>query len=584
MSFKNIILNIFLSLTIFFISCAESVNQDSITIEAKNNIVSGELVSFKYNTDNDYEYVQGFLVDENNFVIEEYERQKFNKEYIVRRIINVGLESYKRYSLQLDFINKTNVTSRIYPLQIQPSVSVISLCHTNECQTLTGNVLEKVSNIITIKTYRIAAKKIIYKINSPYTETVLIEHSYNTPVSEDYLDNILFEKIPEDVSFYIASITIQVFDDDNNLAETVFPVKVTRPLEIKHFGKYELAEVYEPIPVTGCIPGSVGNTVQYSESESETRQNSVSITINQSWSDSFSSNTSQTISEGISVGETLSTVNTSSMSNSETQSESFSNTTSESESNNISYSTNDGESWSWSLGESSSSTEGQTQTEGDNTNVSGSTTVGVSGEGSLPFLAKASGKVEVSAGISRGWNSSSSNSSSETNGESRGYTTSGSSQEGRTFGSVQNDSRSHSLSGAYILSSTTSNAISESSSLSSDRVWNMSESLSSGKVVTEGNSESISQTIVNSNSSTTTFSYSGYIPRGRYGVFFRQTSRYVKLSEIITYDLNGFPQHAGFIMMNSWAWAPELSIDNTCENAMISSLPIAECIIQPCGE
>ncbi len=272
------------------------------------------------------------------------------------------------------------------------------------------------------------------------------------------------------------------------------------------------------------------------------------------------------------------------MSESETQSESFSDTASQGESSNISFNTTDGENWSWSLDEGSSETQGQSQGQNTNTSVNGSTTVGVSGEGSLPFLAKASGKVEVSAGVARGWGDTSSTSSSETSSLNRGYSTGGSLQSGRTFGSVQNDSRSHSLSGSYVLSSSNSNAISESSSLSSSKVWNMSESVSSGKVITEGNSESVAQTIVNSSSSTTTFSYSGYIPRGRYGVFFRQTSRYVKLSEIITYDLNGFSNHARFIMMNSWAWAPELSVKESCEEAIESSLPIAECLIPPCGE
>ena len=112
----------------------------------------------------------------------------------------------------------------------------------------------------------------------------------------------------------------------------------------------------------------------------------------------------------------------------------------------------------------------------------------------------------------------------------------------------------------------------------------MSESLSSGSVVTTGNSESIAQTIVSSSSSSTTFSYSGYIPRGRFGIFFRQTSRYVKLSEIISYNMNGFPQHAGFIMMNSWAWAPELSISESCEEAIVSRLPNAKCFIEPCDK
>ena len=202
----------------------------------------------------------------------------------------------------------------------------------------------------------------------------------------------------------------------------------------------------------------------------------------------------------------------------------------------------------------------------------------------MPFLAKASGKVEVSAGIQRGWGNTNTSSESSTSSTNRGYTSGGSSQNGRSFGSTQNDSRSYSLNGAYVLSSSTSNSVSESSSLSSGRVWNMSESISSGKVITEGNSESLSQTIVTSESSSTTFSYSGYIPRGRFGTFFRQTSRYVKLSEIITYTLDGYPQHAGYVMMNTWAWAPDLSIGSSCEEAGISSLPVSECLIPPCGE
>ena len=140
------------------------------------------------------------------------------------------------------------------------------------------------------------------------------------------------------------------------------------------------------------------------------------------------------------------------------------------------------------------------------------------------------------------------------------------------------------MTGTYVLSSSASNVISDSTSLSSGRVWNMSASRSSGQVVTEGNSQSIAETIVNSSSSSTTFSYSGYIPRGRFGTFFRQTTRYVKLSEIIAYDINGFPSHAGYLMMNTWAWAPELTVGSSCEEAMQTQLPQSECFIPPCGE
>ena len=493
------------------------------------------------------------------------------------------MRSRESYRINLAFENESETEFRVIPITVEPSVIIDNICSSENCEGYSGNIVENVPFKVKVSSFKIVPSKYRYEIVTPYNSYEYV-NEYNTPVSEDWIENIKLEKIPDGVSSYIALLSIKAIDDNNNFAETYIPLKVVRPVEIHHFGKHELAEVYEPVPVTGCIPGTVGSNVQYSESTSETRQNSVSITINRNWSDSYSSNESQTISEGISVGETQSTVNSSSMSNSETQSDSYSTSQSEGESNNISYNTSEGENWSWSLGESSSETNGETQSQNTNTGVNASTTVGVSGEGSLPFLAKASGKVDVSAGVSRGWGETNGTSSSETTAESRGYSTGGSSQNGRTYGSVQNDSRSHTLSGAYVLSSSTSNSISESSSLSSSRVWNMSESVSSGKVVTEGNGESIAQTIVDSSTSSTTFSYNGYIPRGRFGIFFRQTSRYVKLSEIVTYNLDGYPSHAGFIMMNTWAWAPELSVSNTCEDAMTSSLPTSECLIPPCGE
>jgi len=572
--------------SLLFLSCSQGkVKQEKILSISSKNLTSGEVVEFSVDRKEiNVTDVSCLLASKSsNNVVEKYRLHRKNNNFFINRFLNKKISSHDFYYLDCNINVNEKVYEQTFDINIQPSVVIKSLCSTSNCSSITGNVINNVSNKLEVSTLKIMPIKFVYDIETPY-ESYQFVHDFNSPVSTDYLDNIVFKEISNDLSYYIALIKVTVFDVNNNIAETIIPVKVVRPVEVKHFGKHELAEVYDPVPVTGCIPGTVGSNVQYSESTSETRQNSVSITINNNWSNSFSSNESRITSEGISIGETQGTVNSSSMSNSETQTESFSETQSEGEGNNISFDITEGENWSWSLNESSSSTEGQSQSQNTNTGVNGSTTVGASGEGSLAFFAKASGKIEVSAGVSRGWGESNGSSSSETNSESRGYTTGGSSQNGRSYGSVQNNSRSHSLSGAYVLSSSTSNAITESSSLSSGRVWNMTESLSSGKVVTEGNSKSISQTIVNSSSSSTTFSYGGYIPRGRYGIFFRQTSRYIKLSEIITYDLNGFASHAGFVMMNSWAWAPELSIATSCEEAMQSSLPLSECLIPPCGE
>ncbi len=578
---KKIIVSLFLA---FIACCSNSLPKEQISISTSSNrITSGEMISFDIESESPVQQVKSYLIGADGFTYETYSSVLNNNQFIINRFLNTRIPFGQNYSLNFVLETENSQVLRTMPINIGPSVIVNSFCASDNCESLTGNVLEGIKNKLTISFYNIAPVAVRYIITTP-NDNFQILHEFNSPVQEDWIENLVFEKVNKEYSSYISKIEILAYDIDSNEAKTELPFRVVRPIEIKHFGNYELAEIYEPVPVTGCIPGTVGNSVQYSESQTETRQNSVSVTYNKSWSDSNSTSLSSSNSEGISINETDSTVVTSSLSESETQSESFSNTSSQGESNNVQFSTSDGENWSWSLDESESQTTGTSQGESSNTGVNGSTTVGVSGEGSLPFLAKASGKVEVSAGIQRGWGNTNSSSESNSTGTNRGYSTGGSSQNGRAFGSTQNDSRSYSLSGAYVLSSSTSNSVSESSSLSSGRVWNMSESISSGKVITEGNSESLSQTIVSSESSSTTFSYSGYIPRGRYGTFFRQTSRYVKLSEIITYSLDGSPQHAGYVMMNTWAWAPDLSLGISCEQAGISSLPVSECLIPPCGE
>ena len=576
---------VFCFLIVLLLNCCSNADlKEKIELEVeKSQITSGQSFKVSYTKNLDYKTVRAFLISNKEEIIESYGIQEYKNSFIVNRFLNKQIDFQKNYFIVLDFENENNLTQAMLPIQIGPSVIIDSFCASLDCKSNSGNVVQEVYNRINISLFKIAAVKVDYTVVTPY-ESFSFTHNFSSPTDVDWLEGVVLKEVPEELSSYVATLHVKAHDINNNFAETYLPFRVVRPIEVKHFGKYELAETYEPVPVTGCIPGTIGNNVQYSESESETRQNSVGITLSRNWSNSDSTSVNSTQMEGISISETEDTVVSSSLSESETVSESESNSFSNSESANISFSSSDGENWSWSLGEAETQGTSNSSTSSSNTSVNGSVTTGFSGEGSLPFLAKASGKVEVSAGVSQGWGSSDTNGSSSSDTTSRGYTTGGSAQNSASYGSVSNDARSHSLSGSYVLSSSTSNTITEANGKSSGRVWNMSESISSGRVVTEGNSENISETIVTSNSSSTTFSYSAYIPRGRYGVFYRQTSRYVKLSEIITYDLDGFPSHAGFIQMNSWAWAPELSIGEDCLNMPEPNLPQATCFITPCGE
>ena len=94
-------------------------------------------------------------------------------------------------------------------------------------------------------------------------------------------------------------------------------------------------------------------------------------------------------------------------------------------------------------------------------------------------------------------------------------------------------------------------------------------------------SEAEARTWTESSSHTTLTSYSGVIPEGSYGTFYRQTMRLVRKAYIISYDLCGVAHVQGEMVFNEWSWAPELAVGPSCLPE--SSFPPAECLIEPCG-
>ena len=548
-------------------------------------LVSGELLEIKYKLNNEATNVFSYLTDKQGNELEFYGGQAVGESFIINRFLNTKVETLNN-SFYLQFVfydNEDFLYTYSMPIRIAPSVIIESVCALENCESLTGNVVHQTPQKIKVSTTGFSPIKYSYSI-STLNDVLTFENEYNNPVDIDWIQNVVMPAVPNSNSSYIATLRVEAEDMEGNVIETSLPFRVVRPMEVKHYGKYELAEIYEPIPVSGCIVGSIGNNVSYSESTTETRQNSVNIVISKSWSDSNSTNVSNNTTEGISIGETRNVVNSSSLSESETFSENETVSSSTSDGTSATFSTDDGESWSWNISETD--TTGSSNTSNGSTTIGGnaSVTVGVEGEGSLPFLAKASGSVATTVGVSGSYTNGSSETNSNSSSSGRGYTTSGSQNSGRSFGSVQNVSNSSSLSGTYAYNNSDSFSSSQGNGQSSTRVWNMSEAVSSGKVVTTGDSESISETIVESTSSTTTFSYSSYIPLGRSGIFYRQTSRWTRLSEIITYDLNGFPSHAGYISMSSWSWAPSLSIGESCREIPQPQMEPATCYIPPCGE
>lgn len=129
-----------------------------------------------------------------------------------------------------------------------------------------------------------------------------------------------FAEVPYGLQAYRGSISVRAEEEDGTVHELQVRMTVRRPLQVGFHAAIQPAQIYEPVPVSGCIPGgSNGRGVNYSESHSEVRERSMSIGWSQDWESTYTQGHSENYTEG------------------------------GSESNRVGFSTADGSNWSWNV-------------------------------------------------------------------------------------------------------------------------------------------------------------------------------------------------------------------------------------------
>ncbi len=417
--------------------------------------------------------------------------------------------------------------------------------------------------------------------------TVEFVHDFNGPTDRDSLgvdEAIIFNPIPADQQFYAAGIRVIAEDAEGRQVETALPMSVHRPIEIVHSGKRELAERYTPVPVSSCTPGSIGTQVTYSETRTEYRQQSVSITINQSWSQQNGTGRTESWQEGISEGQSRSRSLGGTDREEERAQETYGVSYGTSEANSMNYSTTDGESWSWSRRESEGNTEYEDQLDRVYGDGSWSGTVGVEGSGSVPGFAKVTGSASTTVGVRAGGSIGNTEGQSRTRTSDRGFTMSGNSSETRGYGSTVTDTTSENVSGTYALSRARQRSFEDREARSETRTYDFANAASQNEVVSQGMSEAEQRTWQSSSSDQTVQAFTGFIPRSKVGIFYRQTTRWVRRAEVRSYDQCGLAEHLGELQFNEWTWAPDLAIGDSCDSQPPpTNLESAACFIEPCG-
>lgn len=560
------------------LNCTNTNENKSLNFKIdKDKVSSGEMVNISYNTDPDIVEIKAALISGNGRSIEIYNKQKANGVFTIRRIFsNLDFLNYSEYNhIELLGINKSNqiVMSDSININLLPSIVINSLCHTTDCNVLSGNVIGNLTQKLTVSVLGFKATKFIYVVNQE-KEPVEFIHEYNSPTEFDYVDNLIFKMPDEDTSYYLTSILVIARDNEGNEIQNILPVKVVRPIEVRYNGQYKLAQTFEPIPVSGCITGGIDNRIEYNETKSETRENSVSVSIDRNWSNSVGLSVSQELSEGIQISQTIGNSNSSFVEQSESTENGWETSKSISESNEFNWSTTNGESWEYS----NSTSTGNSQTNETQNEINGSVTVGVEGEGSIPLLGKIGGNVSTTGGVRRGWNNSNTNTNEKTN----GYSVSGNSEKQQTFGSVQSNETTNNINGSYVVGKSFGNSIESSEEKSNTKVWDMTNGTSKENVISVGNTESITKSMSDSSTVTSSLNFSVFLPRERKGIFYRQTSRWIREIKIVTYDQNGIPKVSGKMIANEWNWAVSMSMGNTCEEISLPNMDNVTCYIEPC--
>lgn len=397
---------------------------------------------------------------------------------------------------------------------------------------------------------------------------------------------LMLNELPPELSYYVTTWSVEAEDAEGNVYENILPFSVHRPIDHYIDPKLREAEFMEPVPVSSCFRGGIGTDVTYAETMSETRQNSASVTLSRSWTVSQGQSETEQWRDSISVSASDAMTRTTSVSLSEAGSttQTYGVTYNQSDSNQVNYATSNGESWGWSLSTGDTVSRSETGTyersQTQSSNWSGEVNAGLNFE-----IFSIGGSGSKGGTTTNGSRESFSESSGYQSRSDRGYSAQSNRSDTRSFGSTTTDSRGGSVTGAYAISQskTATDSMGQTVTVSEGRTLELGGSSGRTTTISEGETEAYQRTFTESNTSSTLTSFGGFVPRSKFGVFYRQTTRLIRSSYVRSYDLCGVSSIMGEIQLSEWIWAPDLALGDSCPPFPESNLPPAQCLLPPCS-
>ena len=419
-------------------------------------------------------------------------------------------------------------------------------------------------------------------------ELLLIEHAAtgSTDVIGTPEAVLMLNDIPDDRSGYATS---WVWRPRMRGAESmnILPFTVNIPIDHYTDPKLREAEFFEPVPVSSCFRGSLGTDVVYSESMSETRQNSASVTVSQTWATAQGQSRTDNWRDSVSItnSDARSQSRQVSLTEGDSTTQTYGVTYNRSDANSVQLSSTDGESWTTSFSTGDTVSRSDTGEYETSSALSTRWQVGAEVSGAIQVIGLG-GSYDYDRTTTTGNRQRTSSTMGTQSRSDRGVSAQSSRSNTRACGSTTTDSRGGSITGAYALSraETTTDSEGRTVTVSEGRTLEVGGTEGSSVTITEGQMEAYQRTFTESTTNTTLTSYDGIVPRTKFGIFYRQSVRLVRTTYVRAYNLCGVSSLMGQIQYNEWTWAPDLALADECPPFPESNLPPAQCLIEPCGE
>ena len=156
---KKIVNLLFLCIILLVSSCAKNIEESGGIILQKNSFNIGESISI--NTISEEEEILSVSIINNGNSLQRYSVENNTNYFVIPRFLNSNV-NLNNQNIKLRVVTNKSVYTE--DLQINPSIIIQNLCASENCNTVSGNVIEGVNNKLSVQSINTGFDRIEYSI------------------------------------------------------------------------------------------------------------------------------------------------------------------------------------------------------------------------------------------------------------------------------------------------------------------------------------------------------------------------------------------------------------------------------------